>query len=107
MYKKGTIVLVPFPFTDLSGSKVRPALIVGNPGGNDVILLFVSSRVVKSGKHEVILKPTALNGLKTVSVVNCAKIATLEKKIILGELGTLSSNEKKSIDVKLRQVFHM
>lgn len=107
MFKKGDIVLVPFPFTDLSGSKVRPALIIANPGGDDVVLLFISSNATKLDKYEVILKPSKTNNLKIPSTVNCAKIATLEKKIILGEIGSLSVLEKKSVDLRLKQVFKL
>jgi mRNA interferase MazF len=42
---RGTVVLTPFPFTDLSGAKVRPAVIISRSdrAGDDVILAFVSS----------------------------------------------------------------
>ena len=44
MSKKGKIVLIPFPFTDLSASKVRPAVIVSNfSQGEDIIVAFISS----------------------------------------------------------------
>ena len=43
--KRGTVVLTPFPFTDLSGTKVRPAVVVSpsDRPGEDVILAFISS----------------------------------------------------------------
>ena len=40
---RGDVVLVRFPFTDLSGQKLRPALVVGYPRGEGVILAFVTS----------------------------------------------------------------
>jgi len=40
--KKGDIVLIKFPFTDLSGSKLRPALVLVE-SGNDVIVAFITS----------------------------------------------------------------
>jgi len=41
---RGDVVLVRFPFTDLSGLKLRPALIVGRVSGDDVVLAFVTSQ---------------------------------------------------------------
>lgn len=49
--RRGDIVLVPFPFTDLSGHKVRPAVIVSpDPVGVDILLAFISS-VVPTTPH--------------------------------------------------------
>ena len=45
---KGKIVLIPFPFTDLSGSKVRPAIILSNnKKGEDCLVAFISSLGIK------------------------------------------------------------
>lgn len=108
MYKKGTVVLVPFPFTDLSGSKVRPAVIVSDGKlGSDVVLLFITSQQKLKGKHIVQVVPDSKNGIKTKSKIICSKIATLEAKIILGELGSLSLPVLKSIDIELKKVFGM
>jgi mRNA interferase MazF len=44
--RRGDIVLVPFPFTDLTGQKVRPALVISpDPPGEDVMVAFISSVV--------------------------------------------------------------
>ena len=71
--KRGTLVLTPFPFTDLSGTKVRPAVVVSpsDRPGEDVILAFISS-----------VKPPTL--------LPTDKLATVQRRIIFGELGVLS-----------------
>jgi len=93
MYKPGTIILTPFPFTDLSGSKVRPALIVSktNPRKNDVIICFITSKP-KRNKYSIKIDNTSETGLKVPSSVRLDKIATIEKKVILGELGKVQKN---------------
>lgn len=105
MYKRGTVVLVPFPFTDLSGSKVRPAVIVSDGKvGADVVLLFITSQSKLKGKHLVRITPGEENGIKTKSKIVCSKIATLEAKIIIGELGVLAASDLKKVDIELKKV---
>jgi len=94
MYTQGSIVLIPFPFTDLSGSKVRPATIISNGKiGSDVIVVFLTTQKKLSSKHTVIINKTSENGLKVMSKILCSKIATLDAKIVLGEIGHLSKND--------------
>ena len=89
MFDFGKIVLIPFPFTDLTSSKIRPALIISakNKQNNDVILAFISSQKSKTGLK---VKKDHRNNLKVDSVIRFDKIATLNKKLILGELGEIS-----------------
>ncbi len=98
--------MIPFPFTDLSGMKVRPAVIISNrPIGDDVIVAFISTNTKKKGVHEVFLKMNKTNGLKSDSVVVASKIATLEKKTILGELGELSGTEMTEVKNRIKNLF--
>ena len=46
-FVKGDVVIIPFPFSDLSTTKRRPALVVAAPGGDDVILCQITSRQVR------------------------------------------------------------
>lgn len=108
MFKRGTIVLVPFPFTDLSDEKVRPAVIISAKlRGDDVVVAFISSQ------RRIRLEPTDLaltsnnpgfqkSGLKTDSIIRLGKIATLDKKLILGELGQLDFNLQQQLSRKLK-----
>ncbi|MBU1091505.1 type II toxin-antitoxin system PemK/MazF family toxin [Patescibacteria group bacterium] len=111
MYKKGKIVLIPFPFTDLSGSKVRPAVVVSDfLQGDDAVVSFISSLKVKGlQKTDLAIKKNdkgfSQTGLKTDSVVKVGKIATLDKKTILGEIGGLSPDVQKEIDNKIKILF--
>jgi mRNA interferase MazF len=108
MYKKGTVVLVPFPFTDLSGTKVRPALIISHTARNDdVTVVFITSHKQPRGAHTVQVAPTADNGLKTNSHIVCKKIATVEKKIILGELGVLETDTLQKVNAMLCRILEL
>lgn len=111
MFKKGTIILTPFPFTDLAGEKVRPAVIISvDNSGADVIVSFISSKKIKRiSKTDLVIKKDHKDfigtGLKVSSTVKLGKIATLEKKVILGVLGNLSEQLTKELDKKLRIAF--
>ena len=106
MPAKGTVILVPFPFTDLSGVKVRPAVVISNIAmGEDIVVVFISSKKeVRIRRIDLPISPSPKNGLKVSSIIKCGKIATLEKKIVLGELGTLEIPEIKEVDKKLKLV---
>ena len=108
MYKQGKIILVPFPFTDLSGDKVRPALILNHKiVGDDVTACFISSKAEnKAGLCEMIIKTTdtsfSKTGLKLNSIIKVNKIATLDKKVVLGELGELGSRHMTEVKLTLK-----
>jgi len=106
MIKRGKIVLTPFPFTDISGQKVRPALVISrNLSGDDVVVLFISSKPDRRQlKYDLVIQESKENGLKTKSSIKCSKIATLDKKVILGELGKLSKFDQERVDKKLKQL---
>ncbi len=104
MFERGKIVLVPFPFTDLSAQKVRPALIVSSThaGKADVIVAFIGSSVPqKIAKSIVALPATKISGLKVPSCLYSDKIATLDRNIVLGEIGSVTRVQMKDIEVAL------
>lgn len=106
---KGDIVLIPFPFTDLSGQKVRPALVLhAEKKSEDCIVVFLSS--MKSRRISFFDLPVVSsnhNGLKIPSLVKVNKIATLEKKLVLGQLGRLESSYMIQVDKKLRRLLEL
>ncbi len=105
MYKRGDIVLVPFPFTDLSGQKIRPALIIASSSNdNDVIVLFITSNTKLKIKDSVPILPSPQNGIKVSSGIVCSKIATLDRNIILGKIGLIESVAQNKVDISLKKV---
>jgi mRNA interferase MazF len=83
MYSFGSIVLTRFPFTDLSASKVRPALVISRNNHRR----FITSNVTAAPADALAMQPTRQNGLKAPSLVGFDKIATLEVQIIAGKIG--------------------
>lgn len=89
----GDIVLIPFPFSELSQVKLRPAVVITETKDKykDLILSAISSQVPGSiTSAEIIIKPDARNGLRTESVIKVDRIFTLKSEKVVASIGKLS-----------------
>jgi mRNA interferase MazF len=98
--KKGDIILVPFPFTDLKGSKNRPAVVLWT-NEMDVIVSFITSELKWQEENDITIAPDENNGLKTLSLIRVNKIATIDVGLVLGILGYLSAIQINSLNKSL------
>ncbi len=73
---KGEIVVIMFPFTDLSGSKLRPAVVLADTT-HDVTVAFITTQLKWQEATDVLLAPTLINSLKKTSLIRTSKLATL------------------------------
>ena len=95
MYKRGEIVLVPVPFSDLSSIKKRPVLVISNTTHNftspDMIVVAITSNLVQNG---IVIEQSDLKTgeLPKKSLIRCEKIYTLEQSIIVKRFGVLSED---------------
>jgi len=105
--RKGIIALVPFPFTDLSGQKVRPALILhASQKGENCIVAFITSAQQRTAyPFDVPILSSKQNGLILNSVVKLNNLATLQKTIVLGELGVAEASLMREVDRMLKALF--
>lgn len=103
---QGDLVLIPFLFTDLSGSKVRPALVLISTS-LDVTLAFITTQLQWQEPTDLLLSPTGLNGLKKVSLVRLSKLATIDTNLIQGRLGSLDTSQLQLIHQHLRLLFQL
>lgn len=101
---KGDIVLVTFPFSDLVGSKNRPAIVLLDDS-RDSTLIFITSNIQFQTIYDILLKPNESNRLKVSSLIKINKIATLENSLIKGKIGALDSDTLKKLDKKIVEVF--
>lgn len=97
-FVRGSIVILPFPFSDLSNSKRRPALVIGTPDGEDIILCQITSKKVRD-HYALTLSPGDLSdgALNAVSNVRPNRIFTADRKIILYQLGKLKPKKLKEV----------
>lgn len=89
-FVKGEVVVVPFPFSDLSASKKRPALVVTPLEGDDLILCQITTRTRKD-KYSIDLSDSDFsNGnLHHDSAIRPNRLFTADSNIITGRAGTL------------------
>jgi mRNA interferase MazF len=107
--KRGDVVLVPFPFTDLTAEKLRPAVIVSpDPQELDVVIAFISS-IMPSGEiaeTDFLLTPDhpdfAKTGLKKSSVFKMKKLLTIDRTKLVRRLGRISPPIQDELDRRLR-----
>lgn len=104
--KKGDIVLVPFPFSDLTGTKNRPAVILIE-SEDDVTVSFVSTQLKWKSEFDPVIQPTELNGLKKSSILRLSKIATVDKELIIGKLGELDIHQMDLLNKNLIGLFKL
>ena len=104
---KGTVILIPIPYTDLSGSKVRPSVVLADTGGEDILLAFVSSQKQKT-RYALPVEANepafSGSGLRETSYVRADKIFTIDRKLAIGVLGILPVEKIQKLDVLLKKV---
>ena len=104
--KKGSVILIPFPFTDLRGSKVRPAVVLSK-NELDVTICFITSELKWKTENDISVFPTNSNGLKAPSLIRIGKIATIDSALVLGELGELSNVEIDELNKSLKKLLQL
>jgi len=104
VYQKGDVVIISFPFTDGSGEKARPAVIVSgaryNATRSDVLLAPVTSRPPRNGLDRSI-RHWQEAGLLRPSAVR-AKLATMRRACILHHAGRLQQSDLRGLNHLLR-----
>ena len=90
---KGSVVLVPFPFSDLSQAKLRPAVVMADAGRHDWILCQVTSRPYGDDRAIAITdQDFKTGGLRVASVARPGKLFTAHATLLTGEVGRLRAN---------------
>lgn len=102
-YLKNEVVLVRYPFSDLSNTKVRPAIVVNSPHeSQDVFIVPLSSRTVNLLRGEFILNNWQEAGLNVSSSVKRG-IYTVVDTLIIKKIGTLSEADTQKLEQSLRE----
>lgn len=105
-FQRGDVVLLPFPFTDLTTTKTRPAVVVSSPAyqavRTELLLAYVSSQLAKvTAPIDYVLKDWKQAGLPKPSFVR-PKVATIEPTLVVHQVGQLSAHDLVEVDHRLR-----
>ncbi len=109
-YPPGSVVLVPFPFTDLSGRKRRPALIVSPEGihDDDLILCAITSRLPQRlSRWEIPLEAGDMveEKLPKRSIIKVGKLFTMHRRLIAKTFGAAKEQKLQEVLQRLRRLF--
>jgi mRNA interferase MazF len=106
--QRGDIVLVDFPYSDQTGSKVRPALVVQSDAWNQrlddtILALITSSRQRRTGANtqlsvDITTVEGKQSGLRIDSIVQCENLITYDRGLILRILGSLPATTMSQVD---------
>ena len=105
--KRGDVVVVDFPFSDRTGSKVRPALLVQadslNHSRSDTILAIIT-KVSSRRSTELFVDTTSVpgTGLRFNSFIQCDTLITLDQSLVIAVIGSLPSHLVQRLDDCLR-----
>ena len=92
-FVKGDVIVIPFPFSDLSGSKRRPALVLADLPGDDILLCQITSQHTKDQYAISLGQADFISGsLPVDSYIRPTRIFTADKRIIVRKAGTANVN---------------
>lgn len=91
-FTKGSVVLIRFPFSDLTDYKLRPAIVLAPVGSEDYILCQVTSKPYDNKALEIISNDFASGSLHRTSYARPGKLFTANNSILLKEVGLLKQD---------------
>ena len=104
-FVKGDVVVVPFPFSDLSKSKKRPAFVVAKLKGDDIILCQITSEAKIDDYSIVLLNEDFKKGsLNLLSMIRPNRLFTADKSIVLYKVGFLKDEKIKEVENKIVKI---
>jgi mRNA interferase MazF len=112
---RGEVVLVDYPYSDGTGSKVRPALVVQSDNLNlritDTILAAISRSQHRASMTQILVEigtpEGAQSGLRQDSMVQCENVLTIDQGQIIATIGRLTGPLMEQIDNCLKATFDL
>lgn len=101
-YSRNEVILIQFPFSDLTKGKIRPAIVVNaSHSSQDLLVVALTSKTSNLRSGEFVLSDWSSAGLNIESSVK-RSVFTIQEKLVLRSLGTLSKNDVSELDQSLK-----
>ncbi|MGA7722547.1 MAG: type II toxin-antitoxin system PemK/MazF family toxin [Ignavibacteriaceae bacterium] len=103
---KGDVVSLPFPFSDLSQNKFRPALVITKLGGDDLIVCMITHQASNKDTYKIPLTDNdfAEGKLKVTSYIRPNRVFTADSKIIVKKKGNISPTKLSEVISKVIEI---
>lgn len=107
--KQGDIILLPYPFTNLEETKVRPAIIISNNFFNkksDDCIAIPLTTVIKDEPYSILVNQNDLSSGKLLkpSRIRVDKIFTVDKNLIIMKIGSVNNNVFNKIKLEINKI---
>jgi mRNA interferase MazF len=104
-FVKGDLLVLPFPFSDLSATKRRPALVVAELTGDDVIVCQITSQALADGYAIPITSSDLDKGtLHRNSHVRPNRLFTADSNVVLYQIGSLKASKMQAVTARIIQI---
>ena len=95
---KGDVIVVPFPFSDLSGNKKRPALVLANLHGDDLLICQITSKSTDDLFAQPLMSEDFVSGsLHTDSYIRPLRVFTVDKHIVFRKIGQIIPERMRKV----------
>ncbi|MBN1986765.1 MAG: type II toxin-antitoxin system PemK/MazF family toxin [Prolixibacteraceae bacterium] len=106
-FEKGDIVIIPVPFTNNQGYKLRPAVVISNDTVHrtgDVMIVQVTSKLKPDNLSIAITNDNVTEDLPVKSYIRVHKIFVLEQQLIKGKVSSLKMDKYKELIKRINQI---
>ena len=101
-YSRGRVILVRFPFSDLTSAKVRPAIVVSaTHPSQDLLIVPLTSRTDRLQPGEFVMQDWQAAGLNVPSAVKRG-VFTIQQSLVIRTLGSISGPDEREVERSMR-----
>ena len=105
-FRKGDIIIVDFPYSDFSGAKRRPALVIG-ASEEHIIVAFITTKKTGPSRWFISIAATSQTGMVAPSYIRCDKILAVDVTVTEGGIGVAENQILEKVDAKLRRLLSL